>query len=105
MCRLRRSLYGFKQTPCAWYTCMDSYISGLGFTESEADANLYYILIDDRMLILVLYVDDLILTIHERLIQSWQEDLSREFEMKDMCLRHYYLGLEVWQEDGTYQLG
>ena len=50
-------------------------------------------------MIIVLYVDDLILTGDERLIRSCKEDLSREFEMKDMGLMHYFLGLEVWKGD------
>ena len=41
LCRLKRALYGIKQAPRARYTCIDSYLSGLGFTMSEADANLY----------------------------------------------------------------
>eukprot|EP00253_Pinus_taeda_P033412 PITA_33412 len=31
---------------------------------------------------------------------SYMEDLAREFEMKDMGLMHYFLGMEVWQKDG-----
>eukprot|EP00253_Pinus_taeda_P035309 PITA_35309 len=36
----------------------------------------------------------------DQLIKSCKEDLAREFEMKDMGLMHYFLGMEVWQEDG-----
>eukprot|EP00253_Pinus_taeda_P033149 PITA_33149 len=38
--------------------------------------------------------------IEEELIKSCKEDLAREFEMKDMGLMHYFLGMEVWQKDG-----
>lgn len=100
MCRLKGVLCGLKQTPCAWYTHIDSYLSGLGFTRSEADDNLYYIMVDGSLFILVLYVDDLILTGDDRLIQSCEEDLARKFEMEDMGLMHYFLRLEVWQGDG-----
>jgi len=37
----------------------------LGFTKSEADANLYHILVEGKCLIIVLYVDELILTSDE----------------------------------------
>jgi len=53
-----------------------------------------------KLLIIVSYVDDLILTGDEQLISSCKKDLAREFEMKDMGLMHYFLGLEVWQSDG-----
>eukprot|EP00253_Pinus_taeda_P032491 PITA_32491 len=36
----------------------------------------------------------------DQLIMSCKEDLAREFEMKDMDLMHYFLGMEVWQKDG-----
>eukprot|EP00253_Pinus_taeda_P019107 PITA_19107 len=57
-------------------------------------------MVEGKLLIIVLYVDDLILTSDDQLIQSWKEDLAREFEMKDMGLMHYFLGMEVWQKDG-----
>lgn len=62
MCRLGRTIYGLKKTPCACYTHIYSYLSGFGFTKSETYANIYYIFADGNMLILVKYVDDLILT-------------------------------------------
>ena len=100
MCRLKRALNGLKKAPCAWYTRIDSYFTGLGFKKSEADANLYHIVVDGKLLIIVLYVDDMILTGDEQLIKSCKEDLAREFEMKDMGLLHYFPGLEIWQRDG-----
>eukprot|EP00253_Pinus_taeda_P033466 PITA_33466 len=97
VCRLKRALYGLKQAPCAWYTRIDGYFTGLGFSKSEADPNLYQIVVEVKLLIIVLYVDDLILTGDELLILSCKKDLATEFEMKDLGLLHYFLGLEYWQ--------
>ena len=96
VCRLKRALYGLKQAPRAWYTRIDIYFIGLGFTKSEADANLYHIVVDGKLLIILLYVDYLILTGDEQLITSCKEDLAIEFEMEDMGLLHYFLCLEIW---------
>ena len=52
----------FKQAPRAWYGRIDEYLVNLGFTKSDADPNIYYNIMDDEQLILVLYVDDLFLT-------------------------------------------
>ena len=93
-------MYGLKQAPCAWYTRIDSYFTGLGFTKSEADVTLYHIMVEGKPLNIVLYVDDLIFTGDDQLIKSCKEDLAREFEMKDMGLMHYFLGMEVWQKYG-----
>eukprot|EP00253_Pinus_taeda_P036325 PITA_36325 len=62
VCRVKKALYGLKQAPRAWYSRIDTYLQGMGFTKSEADPNLYYIVIDEEPLILVLYVDDLVIT-------------------------------------------
>eukprot|EP00253_Pinus_taeda_P005800 PITA_05800 len=75
------------------------------FTKSEADPNLYFIVIGEEPLILVLYVDDLVITAAERLIEHCKRDLAAEFEMKDIGLMHYFLDLEVWQEEGHFFLG
>ena len=52
--RPKRALYGLKQAPCAWYTQIESYFTRLGFTKSEVDANLYQIVVDGKILIIVL---------------------------------------------------
>jgi hypothetical protein len=105
VCRLKRVLYGLKLASRAWYARIDSYLLGLGFTKSEVDPNLYYIVVEGQLLILVLYVDDLILRGADSLIQDCKEDLAREFEMKDLGLMHYFLRLEVWQGEGETFLG
>jgi hypothetical protein len=105
VCRLKRALYGLKQAPRAWYSRIDNYLQGMGFTKSEADSNLYYIIVGGEPLILVLYVDDLFLTGSEKLIAECKRDLASEYEMKDLGLMHYFLGLEVWQRDGQTFLG
>jgi hypothetical protein len=43
-------------------------------------------------------VDDLFLTGSESLITECKRALTTKFEMKDLGLMHYFLGLEVWQK-------
>ena len=69
----------------------------LGFNKSVVDPNLYYYIVGDECLILVLYVDDLFLTDSERLIVECKQALTSKFKMKDLGMMHYFLGLEVWQ--------
>ena len=82
----------------AWYERIDSYLMKLGFTRSDADLNLYFKVEKDKPLIMVLYVDDLFLTGDDSLIHQCKRELASEFEMKDLGLMHYFLGLEVWQK-------
>jgi hypothetical protein len=105
VCRLKKALYGLKQAPRAWYARIDSYLTRLGFSKSHVDPNLYYKVVNDAPVILLLYVDDLFLTGAEPLIIQCKKELASEFDMKDLGLMHYYLGLEVWQKHGEIFLG
>ena len=104
VCRMHRALYVLKQAPQAWHSRIDNYLREMGFQRSEADHNLY-LLSGEVPLILVLYVYDLFLTRDERLIEDYKSNLAIEFEMKDLGLMHYFLGLEVWQRDGCFFIG
>jgi hypothetical protein len=82
VCKLKKALYGLKQAPRAWYGRIDSFLTSLGFTKSKADSNLYFKVMNDEPVILLLYVDDLFLTGEEKLITECKKKLAAEFEMK-----------------------
>ena len=52
---------------------------------------------DDEPVIILLYVDYLFLTGNAKQITYCKKKLAEEFEMKDLGLMHYFLGLEVWK--------
>jgi hypothetical protein len=58
---LLKSLYSLRQAPQAWFDKIDSYLRDLGIQRTEVDYSLYF-LRDDRRIVLLLYVDDLLLT-------------------------------------------
>jgi hypothetical protein len=97
VCRLNKELYGVKQAPRAWCGQIDGFLMRLGFTKSSVDSNLYFKVEDDGPMILLLYVDDLSLTGVDKIITECKIKRVIEFEMKDLGLMHYFLGLEVWQ--------
>ena len=78
-----------------WYECIDTYLQEMGFVKSEADANLYYLMVGGEVLIIVLYMDDPFFKSALGLIEDYKRDLTKEFEMKDLGLVHYFLGMEV----------
>lgn len=77
----------------------------MGFVESDADPNIYYLVVENEPLILVLYVDDLFLTRSSRVIGDCKKNIATKFDMKDLGQMHYFLGLEVWQQKGEIFLG
>jgi hypothetical protein len=72
---LKKALYGLKQAPRAWYGRIDNFLTSLGFTESKADSNLYFKVMNDEPIILLLYEDDLFLTGNEKLITECKKKL------------------------------
>ena len=50
-------------------------------------------------MMLLLHVDDLFLTEKEELIKVARRILAAEFEMKELDMMHYFLGMEVWTRD------
>jgi hypothetical protein len=68
VCRLKKSLHGLKKAPRAWYDNIDGYLMILAFNKNVSDPSLYYNIVGDECLILVLYVDDVFLICLEILI-------------------------------------
>ena len=79
-----------------WYHRMDSLLMALGFTESKEDSKIYFKVEDGRPMMLLLYVNDMFLTGKEELIKVAIMRLFFEFEIKDLGMMHYFLGMEVW---------
>eukprot|EP00253_Pinus_taeda_P028537 PITA_28537 len=98
VCRLKESLYGLKQAPRAWYAKMDSFLLESGFSRCYSDNTVYTKKVENSLIILVLYVDDLILTGSDpNLINHVKSSLKKKFEMTDLGHLHYFLGLQVLQ--------
>ena len=104
ICRLRQALYGLKQAPRAWFAKFSSTISQDGFLGSSFDTTLFLRRSDHGSTILLLYVDDMIITCDNMQgIQDLKHVLGRQFEMKDLDPLNYFLGLEVSSSvDGYY---
>ena len=87
MCRLRRALYGLKQAPRAWFAKFSSTISQHGFSASLYDLVLFFRHSDHGITLLLLYVDDMIITGDDvQGIQDLKCFLGQYFEMKDLTI-------------------
>jgi hypothetical protein len=52
VCKLKKVVYGLKQSPRAWYGRIDSFMMSLGFTRRKVDPKLYFNIVDDGPIIL-----------------------------------------------------
>ena len=70
VCKLKKSLYGLKQSPRMWYQKFDTYMLGLGFTRRKEDHCVYSKLIGEHLIYLVLYNDMLLIGNNKEIIQD-----------------------------------
>ncbi|GMI96958.1 hypothetical protein HRI_003365100 [Hibiscus trionum] len=97
VCKLKKSLYGLKQSPRAWFNRFAKAMSSRHYIQGQADHTLFYKHTDNgKCCILIVYVDDIILTGDDSIeIERLKEFLSLEFQLKDLGNLRYFLGMEV----------
>ena len=96
--RLIKALYGLHQAPRAWYAKLDASLASLGFQHSTPKHAVYIRGKKAHRLIVGVYVDDLVITGRDIIkLKQFKEEMKNTFQMSDLGLLHYYLGLEVNQ--------
>ena len=66
VCKLRRSFYGLKQSSRAWFSLV---VQEFGMIQSTADNSVFYHHTSTRQcLYLIVYVDDIVITGHSRMV-------------------------------------
>uniref|UniRef100_A0ACD5UI01 Uncharacterized protein n=1 Tax=Avena sativa TaxID=4498 RepID=A0ACD5UI01_AVESA len=96
VCRLRRSLYGLKQAPRAWFERFASVVTAAGLSPSAHDLALFVHTSPRGRTLLILYVDDMIITGDDsEYIAFVKARLRDQFLMTDLGPLRYFLGIEV----------
>lgn len=96
VCLLKRSLYGLRQAPRAWFDKFSNFLLENGFFCSTADPSLFVLHSGSDIVLLLLYVDDIILIgSSAQLLATLIKKLSLQFHMKDLGYLHYFLGIEA----------
>ena len=96
VCKLKRALYGLKQSPRAWFGRLSSFMKKVGYKQSDADHTLFVKTSKGKTTALIVYVDDMVVTGNDpEEITKLQKLLAAEFELKDLGQLKYFLGIEV----------
>ncbi|CAL9016998.1 unnamed protein product [Prunus brigantina] len=96
VCKLRKSLYGLKQSPRAWFGRFAASMKKFGYVQSNSDHTLFLKRHKGKLTALIIYVDDMIVTGDDQAeMQNLQKYLASEFEMKSLGDLKYFLGIEV----------
>ena len=93
---MKKSLYGLKQSPRAWFDRFSKVLKSEGYKQSLSDHTMFVKTEGKRRCILIVYVDDIILTgDHIDEMSRIKVALGKEFEVKDLGDLKYFLGMEV----------
>jgi Reverse transcriptase (RNA-dependent DNA polymerase) len=96
VCRLKKAIYGLKQSPRAWYGKLSSALTKIGYKKSEADSSMFTLISDKGCVIILIYVDDLVITGSDQQgIAALKTHLKNEFDIKDLGYLRYFLGIEI----------
>jgi len=96
VCKLRKSLYGLKQTPKQWYEKFDQTLVSDGYVVNSSDTCVYFKLIGLECVIICLYVDDmLIFGTNVIVMNETKLFLSFHFDMKDLGEAGVILGVKM----------
>lgn len=96
VCKLKRSLYGLKQSPRALFERFRKVVKSYDYHQSQADHTMFYKhSTKGKIAVLIVYVDDIILTgddIEE--LARLKKKLAEDFEIKDLGVLKYFLSME-----------
>jgi hypothetical protein len=99
VCRLKKSLYGLKQASRNWNIVINSWLKDYGLEPSPADSCLYIKRSGKRVIVVLLWVDDLIICGNDKEeIARFKTAISKRFHMKDLGDLKRILGMEVTRD-------
>ncbi|UYV63360.1 hypothetical protein LAZ67_2003844, partial [Cordylochernes scorpioides] len=100
--KLKKSLYGLKQSPRCWNQKIVNFMKVRCRKESTTDPCLFFRKTNDQLLIIAIYVDDgIIAGTNEQEIKEFLDELMFSFKITSEPL-NYFLGIEIErQQDGS----
>ena len=105
--RLRRALYGLRQSPNVWNFTINTELQNMNFRATASDPCVYTRGKQADYVMLTLFVDDILLTGPSiRVLQDVQDTLKTKFSISELGPVSLILGIEVTRdtERGTLQL-
>ncbi|KAL0368882.1 UNVERIFIED_CONTAM: Retrovirus-related Pol polyprotein from transposon RE2 [Sesamum calycinum] len=96
VCKLKKAIYGLKQSPKAWFDKFSRIIGEFGFSRCQVDHSVFVQTTRSGMVVLAVYVDDILITDSDIVgIEEAKTYLRKHFITKDLGRPRYFLGIEI----------
>ena len=92
--KLKKSLYGLKQSGRLWNNKIHEFLVKENFVQSQADHCLYTKSVDGNFIYVLIWVDDILIASNTMcLLNELKSNLNKKFEMTDLGLITWFLGI------------
>ncbi|CAL4195064.1 unnamed protein product, partial [Meganyctiphanes norvegica] len=103
--KIKKSLYGLKQSGRLWNEMLHAYLVEKNFTRSLVDTCVYTQFNGKSKMIILVWVDDLILAASdENELKMVKMEMQSHFKMKDLGVLKFFLGIEIQVEGNVIKM-
>ena len=101
-CRLLRSLYGLRQSGRLWNQNVIAFYKRIGFRPLNADPSILILQTGSEIIVVSIYVDDFLLAANSmQALDNLKENLSKEYDMKDLGEVKTIIGWQITRNLST----
>ncbi len=96
-CKLKKALYGFVQASKLWYKQLCGFLKEFSYERSDVDMCLFRKVIGERVYILLVYVDDILVCTDEQEVEFLKQEFEKRYKwiMIEVGNKHSYLGMQI----------
>ncbi len=96
-CKLKKALYSCVQTSKLWYKQLCSFLQDLSYARSDVDLCLFRKVIGEKVYILLVYVDDILVCTDEQEVKFLKQEFVKRYKWITIEVgnKHSYLGMQV----------
>jgi hypothetical protein len=101
-CKLLKALHGCVQASKLWYEKVRKFLESLGYTRGEVDPCVFRRVVGEKVYLLTLYVDDILLIAERLEIERVEKAFQAEFRWITMAVgnSHLYIGMKLMVDKG-----
>jgi hypothetical protein len=94
--KLKKCIYGLKQSPHNWNKLLDDVLVKMGFTPTRTDPCLYTARINGILTYILIYVDDILIASRTQAgVNLVKDHLARNFVITDLGTARFFLGYQI----------